>query len=294
MHLLDVRTWKLKKNVEERHGTAVEPYAILSHRWLAPEHEITFQDVEQGFLWSERIFTRRKGFYKFDQCCQQALRDGFNYVWIDTCCIDKSSSAELQENINSMYRYYENSQKCYLIAPRQVDFFDREWKFIGGKNDVLDTLSDITGIDRALFTQDRRLEMYPVAQRMSWASHRKATKDEDLAYSLLGLFDVNMPMLYGEGGSKAFLRLQEEIIKSSDDQSIFAWKDLKGPCGLLAWSPEAFHGCGNIERLYPHTSNGPFSTTNKGISITLDLIPRAIDTYTIGSRLSFRHLYQEV
>jgi len=125
---------------------------------------------------------------------------------------------------------------------------------------------------------------------MYWASRRTTTRDEDLAYSLLGIFDVNMPMLYGEGGDKAFLRLQEEIIKISDDHSIFAWplsddrhcdgSQINQSChGLLATSPAAFSLCRGFQNAWTRKVRRPYAMTNCGISITLNLTPWCVDTY---------------
>lgn len=169
---------------------------------------------------------------------------------MDTCCIDKSSSAELSEAINSMYTLYKKSYLCIvylddvdgawwdfelkysrwftrgwtlqeLIAPRVLLFFDKHWKFIKTKDSIATLLAEITGIDtKVLRTGDTK--GISVAAKMSWAAKRTTTRPEDLAYSLMGIFDVNMPTIYGEG-DKAFIRLQEEIMKKSNDQSLFAW-----------------------------------------------------------------------
>lgn len=104
---------------------------------------------------------------------------------------------------------------------------------------------------------------------MSWASDRKTTRVEDEAYSLLGIFDVNMPLIYGEG-RKAFQRLQEEIVKRSRDQSLFAWR-LPGhvsshpSVGLFASSPRLFHNSGSVEVVGHDAGTEPFSLTNNGI-----------------------------
>jgi hypothetical protein len=173
------------------------------------------------------------------------------YKWIDSCCIDKSSSAELSEAINSMYKWYANAQVCYaylsdvdvdqnaesalrlsqwfsrgwtlqeLLAPRVVQFYDKNWLEIGTKQSLSWLLAEITGIGSGSLSGDKVLTC--IAQKMSWAARRKTTRAEDLAYCLMGLFDVNMPLLYGEGGQKAFIRLQTEIMATTTDESIFAW-----------------------------------------------------------------------
>ncbi|KAI1139256.1 HET-domain-containing protein [Hypoxylon sp. FL0543] len=309
MHLLDVRTKRLKKYVSEKKGEVAERYGILSHRWLSRKDEILFQDVEFA---DYALLKRKRGFFKLASCCKQARRDGLKYVWIDSCCINRMDSTEVQESINSMYRWYANADRCYvylkdtvkpnsgrlslnekedwfkrgwtlqeLMAPEEVLFFDRDWYFIGDKTSLKRDISSITGIAQSVLEGTRKLEECSIAERMSWASGRNTRKDEDRAYSLLGLFDVNMPMLYGEGEVKAFLRLQEEIIKVSDDHSIFAWKGLSGAHGLLATSPEAFRGCNSVREPSQHQGQSAFSMTNRGFSITLNLTPWVLDTYVV-------------
>ncbi|KAI1398407.1 HET-domain-containing protein [Hypoxylon fuscum] len=304
MHLLDVNTLQLEKFVKEKDGKAVVNYGILSHRWLAQREKVTFQDIETG------NYHQKTGCYKLLNCCEQAKRDNLRYVWIDTCCIDKTSNTELQEAINSMYRWYENADKCYaflkdtvreesgdlrlcqaeewfqrgwtlqeLIAPKEVHFFDCRWQYIGDRVSLKHLISDTTGIGLPLLEGTRKPHEFSVAERMSWASGRKTTRDEDRSYSLIGLFDVNMPMLYGEGATKAFLRLQEEIIKTSDDHSIFAWKGVQGAQGLLATSPDSFRDCKGMRGITRRSGNIVFSMTNRGLSITLNLRPWAVDTY---------------
>jgi len=203
---------------------------------------------------------RRDGYRKILQSCEQAQKDGYEWLWVDTCCIDKRSSAELSEAINSMYRWYENAKVCYaylqgipdprfptasddekypdfsgwpewfsrgwtlqeLIAPSNVQFLNKNWQSIGDKRALAPTLVDITGIPEHILIHGLCGNRPCVARIMSWAVNRTTTRVEDRAYSLMGLLDVNMPMLYGEG-KNAFHRPQLEIIRSSNDQSIFAW-----------------------------------------------------------------------
>lgn len=86
---------------------AIPPYAILSHTWGKQDDESTFQDLR------DRAGINKPGYVKIKACCSQAIRDGFDYVWIDTCCIDKTNSVELQEAINSMFSWYKRSAICY-------------------------------------------------------------------------------------------------------------------------------------------------------------------------------------
>ncbi|KIM67914.1 hypothetical protein SCLCIDRAFT_60339, partial [Scleroderma citrinum Foug A] len=223
-------------------------YAVLSHRWI--EQEVDHDEmVELAKMDKEERdeIRRRGGYRKILQGCKQAQKDGYEWLWVDTCCIDKRSSAELSEAINSMYRWYENAKVCYaylhdvpdpwfpttkwfsrgwtlqeLIAPDNVQFFNKDWQCIGDKRTLAPTLQNITGVPEHILVDGLHGNRPCVAQIMSWAARRKTTRVEDRAYSLMGLLGVNMPMLYGEG-KKAFHRLQLEIIRASNDQSIFAW-----------------------------------------------------------------------
>ncbi|PMD20384.1 HET-domain-containing protein [Hyaloscypha hepaticicola] len=220
------------------------PYAILSHTW--EDGEVSFQDMQS--LPNART---KKGFSKVIETCRLARQWDLSYAWIDTCCIDKSSSAELTEAINSMFNWYKKSAICFaflsdlsasedevqknelwrcrwftrgwtlqeLIAPEKVEFYDQRWQWSGTKQSLQQELSAITGIDLEILEDSNLLSTIPVARRMSWASRRKTSRVEDRAYSLLGLFDVNVPLIYGEG-PKAFIRLQEEIMKQNNDLSL--------------------------------------------------------------------------
>ncbi|KAI0377291.1 heterokaryon incompatibility protein-domain-containing protein [Hypomontagnella monticulosa] len=230
--------------------THIPPYAILSHTW--GDEEVTYKDWKT-LSWKE--VRSKKGFQKIEYCCQQAASDGLEWVWIDTCCIDKASSAELTESINSMFRWYRNAAVCYayladvpknlrlttiekklaksrwftrgwtlqeLIAPSEVIFYSYDWHQVGTKSELSACISGITGIDE-MYLNGANLQSASVAQRMSWAARRQTSRVEDVAYSLLGIFDVNIPLIYGEG-HKAFQRLQEEIMRAyPEDPSIFAW-----------------------------------------------------------------------
>ena len=108
-----------------------------------------------------------------------------------------------------------------LIAPSTVIFFDENWTKLGTKADLEEIISNRTGIPESILSGDDDLEEFSIAQRMSWAAERETSRIEDHAYSLMGIFGINMPLLYRERES-AFIRLQEEIMKISDDHSLFA------------------------------------------------------------------------
>jgi heterokaryon incompatibility protein (HET) len=223
-------------------------YAILSHTWGADTEEVSFKDIMDG------TGKRKPGYDKIRFCGEQAGRDGLQYFWIDTCCIDKSSSAELQEAINSMFRWYRDAAKCYvyladvsrpalgtdvkpsqlpwelsfrksrwftrgwtlqeLVAPAAVEFFSEEGKQLGNKESLERHIHEVTGIPvKAL--RGSPLSDFSIPERMLWAEKRETTRKEDKVYSLLGIFDVHMPLIYGEGRENAFKRLREEMDKAS-------------------------------------------------------------------------------
>jgi Heterokaryon incompatibility protein (HET) len=229
-------------------GDKIPRYAILSHTWGADGEEVTYQDLTRG------TGQRKAGYQKIRFCGKQAATDGLQYFWVDTCCIDKSSSAELQEAINSMFRWYHDAGKCYvylsdvsisgssengqfsqetwepafqksrwftrgwtlqeLIAPASVEFFSVEGERLGDKKSLERQIHDITGITPQAL-QGGPLSHFGVDKRMSWAAKRETKREEDAAYSLLGIFDIHMPLIYGEGRKKALARLQKEIKDTS-------------------------------------------------------------------------------
>ena len=265
-------------------------YAIFSHRWS--NREITFQEVERDGPedWSQDAYA------KIRSVCSIAAANGLEYIWYDTCCIDKTSSSELSEAINSMYRWYREAVVCYayladvpekefgdsewfergwtlqeLIAPQLVVFLNSSWEEIGTKSSLHAAISETTGIPTDILLTGN-LTGASIAQKMSWAANRKTSVVEDRAYSLMGLFGVSMPMIYGEG-EKAFVRLQEEILKTTDDLSIFVWKldGMERPSGLLASCPSAFRHSRAVRRSNP--SDVPAVViTNKGVQLTVPII----------------------
>ena len=316
----------------------VTEYAILSHRWI--EQEVDYNEVVELAKMDEEDrneIRQRVGYRKVLRSCEQAKEDGYKWLWIDTCCIDKRSSAELSEAINSMYRWYENSRICYaylhdlpsssfpiakdnagypksngwpewfsrgwtlqeMIAPRDLQFFNKDWYPIGDKRTLSPILEDITQVPRHIPEEGLSSNRPCVAQIMSWAADRTTTRVEDRAYSLMGLLDVNMPMLYGEG-KKACHRLQLEIIRTSNDQSIFAWgcNSIVRTGSILADDPSFFRGCDKMglmnqdefieslrrdipKEMLPSIEDerfGTFPITNRGIQIWLFLRPDVSDT----------------
>ncbi|KAH6961151.1 heterokaryon incompatibility protein-domain-containing protein [Fusarium avenaceum] len=324
MRLINTHTLRL-----EFFAGGTHRYAILSHVWGSDE--VSFQDMTSVDPDDALELSR---YSKLRESCKMARLLKYDYIWIDTCCIDKSSSAELSEAINSMFRWYAESTVCIafledvtlseskeatknafvnsrwftrgwtlqeLIAPGKVIFYDRDWNRLGTRAELKDDIKSITGISDELLNtthhmmeiKQRQLVQYSVAEKMYWAARRETTRPEDIAYCLLGIFDINMPLLYGEGQTKAFKRLQEEIIKSTDDESIFAWRQPryrvvgKTYWSLLASSPSAFdmdHASKDLNGLVPKISKylslrsgTSTSMTNRGLDLELSLTPFPVD-----------------
>jgi hypothetical protein len=304
MWLIDTKTLKLISILNPE----AYRYAILSHTWGA--EEVTFDDMK-----NLAVAETKASFQKIRRTCERARSQFLDYAWVDTCCIDKSSSAELSESINSMFRWYALSTACYawledwngmyesmhasrwftrgwtlqeLVAPETVDFLDQDWACHGSKSTLGKIVSTISRIDLDVLQGRQPLSEVPVGRRMSWAALRDTTRPEDMAYSLLGIFDINMPLLYGEG-QKAFLRLQEEIARTSSDLSLFAWSIPQGPTdghgnsipsewsqqylGVFANAPHSFQDCSTLvaqSNQFNYSTN--FVITNKGLSIHTSLV----------------------
>ncbi|KAI9064954.1 HET-domain-containing protein [Trametes sanguinea] len=361
---------------------AAPDYAALSHRW-DPIGEVTFADIRDF-----KRARRRVGWSKIENACSvaKALLPGYAWIWIDTCCIDKSSSAELSEAINSMFMWYLHCGVCLaylndvpagddprsprsafrssqwftrgwtlqeLLAPaRTMLFFSQDWTIIDTRDALVQVIQDITAIGCEVLrdTSDdfprqfnhllhdthpdsgggaldfptvrfikslreyqcrflpsfwaTRLRSHSVAKRMSWAAGRTTTRPEDTAYSLMGIFGISMPIIYGEGSEMAFRRLQLEIIRQSTDQTIFGWGACIDPSvlvtkmdgqatdwsahpkavGLLASSPMLFIFSGNLQSTTLRSLTNAVSLmggvhvshyyeTHRGIHIRLPLRP---------------------
>jgi len=327
MRLIDATTLELRLFMDE---SLVPPYAILSHRW--GEDEVTLQQFTDQSLRNDATLKSSRGYWKILKTCQQALSNGLSLVWVDTCCIDKTSSAELSEAINSMFRWYQQAAGCYayledisvdsetwadgfmsdegkhqlamsrwftrgwtlqeLLAPKDVWFYGKEWRYIGMKSSLCVELERITGIDVNVLLGKSDMRDESVAQRMSWMAGRTTTRIEDMAYSLMGIFDVHMPLLYGEG-AKAFVRLQENIMKFSADQSLFAWKEQSqltylqgGPSSVFASHPRQFAASIKIvSRRFDDQFRleEDYLCTNRGVKIKLR-IRRLTGSWSGGER----------
>ena len=225
---------------------AVPRYVILSHTWGADTEEVTLEDLTNG------NGKNKSGYEKIRFCGRQAARDGLEWFWVDTCCIDKMNKAELFQAIRSMFRWYRNAIRCYvylsdvsiaksivsgrdsrvdweptfrasrwftrgwtlqeLLAPSVVEFFSRECKLLGSKISLTQEIHEITGIPKSAIL-GARLSGFSVDERLLWIQHRQTKLEEDRAYSLLGIFGVDFAPFYGEGAGEAFKRLMNEIHK---------------------------------------------------------------------------------
>jgi hypothetical protein len=318
MRLLNTKSYEFHDS-QDPIVLASPQYAVLSHRWQTPK--ITLQTFKTDDLHNANTQTPQLD--KIRQACGKA-RDRtppLDWVWIDSCCIDKTNAVEESRSVNSMFEWYRRAAVCIvylydvdetslfesqspdrlheksewftrgwtlqeLLAPGQMEFYEQHWKFMGTKISLVGPLAYLTGIDKEYLTGERSIVTASVATRMSWMAGRTTTLVEDVAYSMLGIFGVNMAPLYGEG-VKAFIRLQKTLIEDSTDESIFAWtvpEDGLFRCyagrgqvpptwspkkwGLLAPSPDCFTKYRDLviipQRVVPRLRGG-YSWTQQGV-----------------------------
>lgn len=284
--------------------TKVPRYAILSHVWDSHDEAVSpgsFKAaLQHGRTHRDRL---GHGFQKIITFCRQAAADGLEYAWADTGCIDKENEVELSFAINSMFRWYQKSAVCYvyladvprnvnladpnsafvksrwftrgwtlqeLIAPKSVVFFAADWHYLSTKAALKHIIADVTGVDlRVLETGDASTAS--VSTKLSWVKSRKTTLAEDRAYCLLGIFDIFMPLMYGEKEA-AFRRMLDEIASRENDQTIFSWAGDGRPCGMIAPSPAHFVPSRDASTVIKTVRNPAFSITNRGVRITAPLI----------------------
>ncbi|KAI5982333.1 hypothetical protein EDD15DRAFT_150699 [Pisolithus albus] len=236
-------------------------YVTLSHRWGSGEPSL--HDIEGRKIYSMPAIG---GVGKLQGFCAVACERNYLWAWSDTCCIDKHSSAELQETIGSMFAWYRRSALTIaylsdvpdtgslessewlrrgwtlqeLLAPERVVFYTKTWSLyknltsLNHKMDaaVLEELERETRIEPRFLT-DFSPGMDDARSRLRWASFRRTTRPEDIAYSLFGIFDVHLPVLYGESAEHALGRLLTEVVSQSGDISVLDW----------IGEPSPFHSC---------------------------------------------------
>ncbi|KAI1453899.1 heterokaryon incompatibility protein-domain-containing protein [Annulohypoxylon moriforme] len=237
MRLLNIETMRVE-SLPTREITEIPEYAILSHRWGAVEDEVVFDEMQNR---SEKA-QRKKGYQKIQKCCEIASSTGFEYIWIDTCCINKEKQYELDSTLASMFKDYREAQVCYaylpdvsaddnpfdegsefrrsswfrrgwtlqeLVAPLSVIFFDRDWNEIGTKSNLKAVINEITDIPHKVLSMNESRNI-SLAERRAWANGRDTLKIEDKAYSLMGLLGIKIPVKYGEG-EEALRKIDAEI-----------------------------------------------------------------------------------
>lgn len=339
MRLINVHTLALESFTS---GTPV--YAILSHTWIKGQ-EVTLQAMEAGGPARDGL----EGWRNNVACCERAAQDGWRYVWVDTCCIDKTNSVELSEAINSMFRWYEEAVVCYayladvsekvvllteiysemhrqemkdqeqmtghhidthntrkldrlraierhcfaksrwfergwtlqeLLAPRAFLFFNKNWDLLGTRESLVDEIYEVTDIDKVYLLKHGAFRTASVATIFSWVARRETERIEDQSYSLLGLFGIHMPLIYGEGHA-AFQRLQMQILQDRDDETIFAWHCdplLHNPVrGFLAQRPAYFIGCkGFVPRSRDYYRDGGVMLSKGHLTLQAGLYKRCV------------------
>lgn len=321
--LINTRTYELHKNV-------LSPeYAILSHKWVEPE--VTFQQLDST-EW-RTINLESQPMKKIRDACKKARERSslIEWLWVDTCCIDKTDNVELASALNSMFEWYFGATVCYgylydvkwiassrqiskstdpkrpgtesawfergwtlqeLLAPRYMEFYDRDWNFMDTRKNLADLIHERTGIAEKYLTGASNFKVASVATKLSWMAGRTTSAVEDIAYSMLGLLNITMEIRYGEG-VKAFMRLQRTLMESSTDESLFAWTTPAGglACyrglghvpefspthwGLLAPSPDCFSKYTDLvvlpDRYVPRLAGG-YRMTQQGVHFVMPWTP---------------------
>ncbi|KAF2628724.1 HET-domain-containing protein [Macroventuria anomochaeta] len=195
-------------SITARQGeSTIPPYAILSHTWGADKDEVTFADLVTGNSKAKR------GYEKIRFCGQQAQQDNLQHFWVDTCCTNKMDKAELSYAIQSMFRWYQNATKCYvylsepafrssqwftrgwtlqeLLAPSIVEFYSQEWEKLGDKGSLKLLIRKITSIPYEVLN-GAPLSRSSIGDRLRWKGGRVTKHEEDGAYSLQGILDVEL------------------------------------------------------------------------------------------------------
>ena len=296
-------------------------YAILSHSWL-PTGEITYSKWTNH---AASLDTQSPGYTKLANFCKVAATYGYRLAWMDTVCINKESSAELDESIRSMFKWYKGAEVCIaylaettlqddmekdnwftrgwtlqeLLAPHCIKFFSKEWTALSrssaGQSDktsgpLIPMICKATGLDTKELSQSPNFDSIPIWRKMQWAANRTVTREEDTAYSLMGIFNVSMPTGYGEGAEHAFMRLVKEILSSKlTSQSmleIINWSSAFenglsdndicsniSSSALIPRSPHAYIHSSFDDDIYFHRSSFPITLSYMGLCVPVLLLP---------------------
>ncbi|KAI0914589.1 HET-domain-containing protein [Ustulina deusta] len=343
MHLLDTTTYELRSDLQPIFRQ--EGYAVLSHRWVGQEITFDQLKDETAGLRSGKAPARTPQVDKIRGAAQTARDLGIRWIWIDSCCIDRANAVEQTESINSMFKWYRDAKVCItylsdvqkdeprvdapgperldsverdgpsiwfsrgwtlqeLLAPQDMRFYDKDWNFIGTRMTLARLLERTTGIDSHYLTGEKHFGTACIAAKMSWMAGRTTTRVEDIAYSMLGIFNINMTTQYGEG-MRAFMRLQQTLLSTSKDESLFAWRMperdawAKFTCGaaqdiaweadewgLLAPSPDWFKDSVHVITEHPPEIGRPlkaFEMTQGGIVAPIPVVgTRAWESLLLG------------
>ncbi|KAG1785874.1 uncharacterized protein HD556DRAFT_1450312 [Suillus plorans] len=227
---------------------------LLSHRW--EETEALLHHIQDKMLYE---LDGLGGTAKLQSFCKVARDAGYRWAWMDTCCIDKNNNVELQESVNSMFAWYRHSALTivYLsdvppsspsgalassvwnergwtfqefVAPKVVIFYQKDWSlYLDDRSpnhkespEIMKELEGATGIDAQALISFRP-GMRDAREKLRWASKRVTTLQEDIAYSLFGIFGVHLPVIYGEKKQNALGRLLQEIVARSGDITSLDW-----------------------------------------------------------------------
>ncbi len=281
--------------------------------------------------------TQSPGFRKLGKFCKVAAKCGLRLGWMDTVCINKESSTELDESIRSMFKWYKGSEICIayladtttpdeiwsdqwftrgrtlqeLLAPYRIKFFSKNWGALCnscGKSDkswdfpLLSTICLASGVDEQEFLYSPNLDSVPIWRKMQWASNRKVTREEDTAYSLMGIFNISMPTGYGEGAEHAFLRLVREILNSKATDGAFSvleianwsslpWKEYENHSSvsssrLIPSSPRAYARA-SLKKICFYSPSSPITLSHMGLRVVALLMPSAFTS--VQSRADLNH-----
>jgi hypothetical protein len=276
-------------------------YAILSHTWLrGSDREVTYG------AWQLRQFdAQQPGYQKLANFCRSAWKDhGLSFGWMDTVCINKDSSSELDESIRSMYKWYKNSGVCItylaetvalddvhrdpwftrgwtfqeLLAPDHMSFYNKDWKTfvpctLRGDKFNPDILNQIY---KAMAITEEELHASTslcTSRKMQLAAKRNVMREEDIAYSLMGICDVSISIAYGEGAKRAFFRLMTEILSTSSEV-VDIFNCAQPGSSIIPSGPSAYLQCSkDIMRISHWPLIEPLLLTHVGLRMSILLMP---------------------